>query len=41
MILSNNSNRVVSYGIGSCGNVGVNARLDYFRDWIDAQIEHN
>lgn len=30
--------RIVSYGIGNCGNVGINTRVDYFVDWIYDKI---
>ncbi len=29
----------MSYGIESCGNIGISARLDYFREWINKKIE--
>ena len=38
----NFSNRVVSYGFDfKCGNVGINTRVDYFRNWIDDKISSN
>ena len=34
--------RVVSYGFDfKCGNVGINTRVDYFRNWIDDKISSN
>jgi hypothetical protein len=34
--------RVVSYGFDfRCGNIGINTRVDYFRNWIDDKISSN
>ena len=35
--------RIVSYGYGDsgCGGVGINTRVDYFRNWIDEKLNDN
>ena len=35
--------RIVSYGYGDlgCGSVGINTRVDYFRNWIDEKLNDN